>query len=234
VLFSIVNEEKARKVLVGKWGMAEGQGTVLLMRGPNGSGLRSISKALGYELGRPLKEYLSAELSRINKNIETIFAEAKLYNAIIVLHDADMLLNYAGRPQNSLMDSSALLYHIRQYPGIVILTSRSSSSQSNLDLSIFGRTSYSIELQVFSADIRRKIWEKLMPAKHPRDGTFDWDFLAVEYEFTAGSIYNVITKAAEEATLQNKGISMKGLLTAANEEKTRLQSRTNEYDMLYG
>eukprot|EP00026_Physarum_polycephalum_P000306 Phypoly_transcript_00306.p1 GENE.Phypoly_transcript_00306~~Phypoly_transcript_00306.p1 ORF type:complete len:1112 (+),score=182.86 Phypoly_transcript_00306:1977-5312(+) len=233
-LFSAVNEEKARKVLVGKWGMEEGQGTVLLLRGPNGSGLRSVAKALGYELGRPLKEYLCAELSRINKNIETIFSEAKLYNAIVVLHDADSLLNYAGRPQNSLLDSSALLYHIRQYSGIVILTSRSSSSQSSLDLSIFGRTSYSVELGVFSADIRRRIWEKLMPTKHPLDGVFDWDSLSSEYEFTAGSIQNTITKAAEAATLQNQGITMKGLKTAANEERKRLQSRVNEYDMLYG
>ncbi len=32
-----------------------------------------ILQALGYELGRPLKDYLCSELSRINKNIETIF-----------------------------------------------------------------------------------------------------------------------------------------------------------------
>lgn len=72
-----------------------------------------------------------------------------------------------------------------------------------------------------------------MPQKFPVAEAVDFTVLADKYDFAAGSIHNVITKAAEMATLQNKGISMEFLLLAAEAEKERSKPPATEYSVLY-
>ena len=50
--------EKARSILFGRWGFGtvhHQKGSVALFWGPSGSGKSAAAKAVGFEVGRPLK-----------------------------------------------------------------------------------------------------------------------------------------------------------------------------------
>lgn len=81
-LHDMVAFEKARKVLYAHWGFDSKMGSVAIFHGPQGTGKSAAAEALGYQIGKPLKEVNGGEIfSRYvggtAKNIEALFKEAK-------------------------------------------------------------------------------------------------------------------------------------------------------------
>ncbi len=87
-----------RAVLFGQWGFARRnhQNLTILLHGPPGTGKSVLAEAIGYEVGKPLKvvncgELLSKWVGESSKNIDSIFAEGRQSDAILVFDEAEGL-----------------------------------------------------------------------------------------------------------------------------------------------
>lgn len=110
--FGIIRLCNIRSVLFGQWGFGktEEQGLTVLFHGSPGTGKSLAAEAVGYEVGKPLKvtkinnsllynkmttkvvncgELLSKWVGESTKNIDAIFEEARMTDAILVFDEAE-------------------------------------------------------------------------------------------------------------------------------------------------
>lgn len=230
---ALIEFEKASKVLFGQWGF-DGksfytQGTSAIFYGPPGTGKTFAAEAIAYELGRPIRiintsAILSMWVGETSKNIENVFKEAEGIEAILVFDDAESLFGRRTDIRDSTdryanIDVSVLLYHLENYKGVVILTT---NRIDMIDEAFFRRFRFTIEFTVPDKNLRRILWEKLLPSKLPLSGDVNLDLLAERYLFTGGQIRNTIFRASAKATLKKddeRVVTMEDLERAAEEEK---------------
>ncbi|RME80202.1 MAG: AAA family ATPase, partial [Planctomycetota bacterium] len=240
ILEEIVMAERARQVLYGQWGFEEkmgfrGKGISVLFHGPPGTGKTFAAEALGYELGRPLKLVnLAALLSKFvgdtEKNIESIFKEAQAHNSIIFFDEADSIFAgrtsvYTSTDRYANADVDLLLHLIENFEGIVILTT---NLLENTDPAFFRRFRYVVSFPMPDSNLRKQLWQSLIPPQAPVDPKINFDDLARKYELTGGHIKNAIIRAATRVAIRKSKkpmIRQKDLEKAAEEEFTSLTNR---------
>lgn len=237
ILKDIVRFEKAKKILYAHWGFVnirnyQSTSTLLIFHGPSGTGKTMSAQALAFELGKSLKETNSGEIlskytSSSAKNIETIFKEGKDIDALLLFDKAEGLFGSMHRNATFLNESisSALLYQINRYPGIVILET---DDISKLNIPQLTSLKFILDFKKPDASLRLQIWEKLFPEKTPKTDSINLKKLASEFEFTPFEITNVLIRAAEQAALrqdENKKVSFSDLMDAALVEQKNLNRR---------
>ena len=251
----IVSLEKARGILFGTWGfddnMRTRQATTALFWGPSGTGRSRAAEAIGFELGKPLKV---VDLPRLLSNSPAnnhsdgdngakaalnIFQEARLMDAVLVLDGFSLETerDNAGTANGSrILD--ILVREMARFPGVVILMLDTAGTLdvfvSRLDKTLVKSLKFLVEFQLPTSSNRQILWKKLMPPSLPVRHEIDFKELAeASHGFNVSNIGNVIYKAAATASLRvnpkDRCVSMKDLLAAIKEEKTRGESAVDRW-----
>lgn len=217
LLRRIVDYERARRVLQGQWGFDEAAeyegGTTCLFVGPRGSGKTIAAEAVAYELARPLRIMSVMEVLARKQNIPELLQETRQAQVVLVLEGAEILFTEAAGVTNA----SFLLFHVERAGGVVILC-----STMGADAVPAHRLKFQVPFPQPNAELRGKLWRRLLPAKAPLCADVDFDRLGKDFELDGAAVRSAILRAAAVAALRTDGdgkaISMVDLRQAAQEE----------------
>ncbi|KAI6649779.1 hypothetical protein LOD99_6568 [Oopsacas minuta] len=246
-LSEFVKAAKSSRLLSTQWGFGTSKANSALcgsltaiLWGVSGSGKTSVAHALAYELSQPLKvanvcELLAHGKTNVNRNrsLAVFFEEAKLANAMILLEDADPILtmdcqNSSGITHLLEYDLFGLFYEIRQFSGPLVLTTKLNKDRINDFIQKSIR--FVIGLPGPTYDLRRELWEKLIPSTTPVEGEIDFEKLAQEFNLNGGGINVAINQAAMRAAARQGdkiALTQEDLLNAANEICIKLSDTFN-------
>ncbi|OQR96549.1 hypothetical protein ACHHYP_15424 [Achlya hypogyna] len=252
-LAEIVQFEKARNVIYGQWNFDFGltskhnkknqKGISALLVGPAGVGKVSAAKALGFEVGRPLKLLHFSQLqadsaAESRRALQSVFDDARLMDAVLVLEGFEMFgLDLHGQvdpdsPRFKL-EVTRLMDMMDTFPGIAILIATSAPGQSlSLDPECSRRLKFVVEMKAPSAALRTQLWRSFFPPAAPLAADVDFAKLGGRFELSNDAISNAVFRAAASAALRPESartITMKDLMAAAEKEKKK--SRGAAQDM---
>ncbi len=202
-----------------------GKGLTVLFSGPPGTGKTMSSEVIANELGLDLykidiPQVISKYIGETEKNLKSIFAEARNSNAILFFDEADAIFGKRSEIKNSHdryanIEVAYLLQEMESYEGITILAT---NFNENIDEAFFRRIQFHVQFTMPDKDMRKKIWLKLFPREAPVAKDVNFDFLAQKYELSGGNIKNIVLNAAFWAVELNCEISMKLILEAVRDE----------------
>ncbi|CAK4675475.1 hypothetical protein LEN26_006393 [Aphanomyces euteiches] len=249
ILAEVVQFEKARNVIYGQWNFDFGlttkynkknqKGISVLLVGPAGVGKISAAKAIGFEVGRPLKLVHFAQLqcdspADTRRAIESTFQDARLMDAVLVLEGFEMFgMDVHGQvdPDSPRfrVEAQRLMDMVDNFPGISILIATTSQSVSNLDSEFSRRLKFVVEMRPPTPALRTKLWKSFFPPSAPLAKDVDFEKLGVRFDLSNDAISNAVFRAAASAALrpeETRQITMKDLMEAATHEKKK--GRNNE------
>ncbi|KAL3657465.1 hypothetical protein V7S43_017604 [Phytophthora oleae] len=257
----IVQFEKARSVIYGQWGFDFGQsnkqqkGVSVLMCGPAGIGKLNAAKAIGFEIGRPLKVVNFAQLaadsaSETRKALRAVFDDARLMDAVLVLTGFESFGSHIEGgviPIDSLessprfrMEVMRLLELMDTFPSTtVLLANVDRAAASSLVQSEFcRRLKFVVEMRNPNAKLREKLWRSCFPPKAPLDTKTPINFqrLAERYDLSNTAISDAVFRAAASAALREESkriITMKDLTDAAEIERQKARGGAAAMDNLF-
>ncbi|KAJ5711737.1 ATPase AAA-type core [Penicillium malachiteum] len=139
----------------------KGEGQILLLHGPPGTGKTLTAESVAEYTGRPLLSIAAAELGhepeRLEDNLLQFFRDAKKWNAIVLLDEADVYLE--TRSSNDLRRNSIVSVFLRAldyFQGILFLTTNRVGS---FDEAFMSRIHVQIGYDPLDEDSRQKIWD---------------------------------------------------------------------------
>ncbi|KAF1790813.1 P-loop containing nucleoside triphosphate hydrolase [Phytophthora cactorum] len=177
----IVQFEKARSVIYGQWGFDFGQsnkqqkGVSVLICGPAGIGKLSAAKAIGFEIGRPLKVVNFGQLAadsaaETRKALRAVFDDARLMDAVLVLTGFESFGSHIEGgviPIDSLessprfrMEVMRLLELMNTFPSTTVLLANvdRSAAASLVQSEFCRRLKFVVEMRNPNAKLREKLW----------------------------------------------------------------------------
>ncbi|GLE02341.1 hypothetical protein PINS_up018267 [Pythium insidiosum] len=251
-LQQVVQFEKARSVIYGQWGFTFGdnakqKGVSVLLCGPAGVGKVAAAKAIGFEVGKPLKlvnvAQLQAEsLAESRKALRAVVDDARLMDAVLVLDGFESfgahLVDVGGGGVAALeamesprlrLELLRLLDWLDAFPGIAILiASVPATALSSLATSELARKlKFVVEMRPPNAKLRERLWRACFPPTAPLADGVDLKRLAERFELSHTAISDAVFRAAASAALrdeQHRQISMKDLMDAAEVERRKARS----------
>jgi len=223
-----LTELRNKGLMYRRWGlrkvMKKTKGLSLLFAGPPGTGKTMAAEAIASELGRPLHLVNYAQLENMwvgetEKNIEHVFKGALEKGAVLFFDEADAVFQRRGFMATPWMnrDVNVLLSQMENYPGVVVLATNLARV---MDKALDRRVDIAVEFPIPDADLRRKIFERLVPKEAPLGKGVDFDALARKYPLSGGSILNVVRQAMRNALRRGKRhrITMDDFVRAAERE----------------
>ncbi|MGB3367339.1 MAG: AAA family ATPase [Acidaminobacteraceae bacterium] len=248
VLNAICNQVKFRNTVMNEWGFGEkipyGKGISLICAGPPGTGKTMSAQILAKELNLEmykvdLSKVISKYIGETEKNLNSIFEEAKYSNAILFFDESDALFGKRtgvkdSKDRYSNMEISFLLQKIEEYEGITILAT---NFLNNIDKAFLRRISYIVNFPFPTASNRLKIWTKTFSKGAPLSSSLDYEFLANNFELSGGNIKNVVLNSAYIAAALGSEIDMRSVIKAIKAEmqkidKLLLKEELREYSYL--
>ncbi len=230
----LIAAARSRRTVLERWGVGAhltyGKGVSALLYGAPGTGKTLTAEAVAGELNRPLlvasiPAIVSMWVGQTEQNLAKTFATARSRGAVLFLDEADSLLMERGEGRASRHDDSAvntLLKLIERHDGVVLLAT---NLPDRLDRALERRLTYKLRFPFPGAMERARIWERLVPAGAPSDGTIDTVALGKEFTLSGGHIKNAVFKAAFRAASAGEPLSQKRLMAAAREEQSAKDER---------
>ena len=173
-----------------------GYGTALvyLFHGPSGTGKTMLAKALAAQFDRTIYSLSADDMREMpgsyQEIIATLFREAGLQNGIVFFDECDDIFEAGSRA------SRALLIELEKAQCVVILAT---NRPVQLDPALERRISMKTYFSIPEADMRRKIWQALIPPTVTLADDIKLDEFAERYRFTGGLIRNVVFLALTAA-----------------------------------
>lgn len=232
MLIDACNQIKYKHVVYDKWGFNKrllyGRGVSMLFAGPPGTGKTMAAQVVASELGIEiykvnLSQIVSKYIGETEKNLNTLFDEAKKSNVILFFDETDALLGKRtevkdSHDKNSNLETSYLLQKMEEYDGITVL---STNYVENIDSAFFRRISYVIHFSFPNVESRKQIWMSIFPKEVPLSSDIDFDYLASQFEIAGGNIKNIAVVAAFLAAQSFEKVSMKHIIKAVDYELTK-------------
>ena len=164
--------------------------STLYLQGQYGSGRRAVAEGLSYALDKCL---LSVDVSKLvaqsDAGIGLIFREARLQDAVLLLH------NLEGDAKNTTLLRDDLLSALERHPGLVCLAGESDwEPRGKLGDRLFMR----LELSMPDYATRTELWQRKAAAITPGQNTFspqELEPLANKFAFTPGQIHDTVIAA---------------------------------------
>ena len=247
-LKAIVDIEKARGVLFGRWGFDDSmrgcQGTTALFWGPRDSGQQHAAEAIGFELCKPLKvidlPQLFGKTGKANAAVvKECFKEARLMDAVLVLGGISINPGEGQRGVSSTEDARLLNLVVREmmrFPGIVILqvdvVDSLDTFVSRLEKGLLDGLKYLVSFQPPNKACREQIWKMVIPDALPVKSLDYCELARASEELNATQIGNSVYKAAALAALKPEStryVTMDDLRSSIQEERQRGVSSVDRY-----
>ncbi|HET6420525.1 MAG TPA: AAA family ATPase [Geobacteraceae bacterium] len=238
-LREICGHARYRHIVYGEWGfdrkLSRGRGLNALFSGPPGTGKTMAAEVIANELGLDLfkidlSQVVSKYIGETEKNLDIIFREAGISNAILFFDEADALFGKRSEVKDAHdryanIETGYLLQKMEEYEGIAILAT---NLRSNMDEAFIRRMNFIVDLPFPRERERRAIWEGIWPESTPRSEGLDLDFVARRFEITGGNIRNIALAAAFMAADNGGIIDMKHLVNATRREYQKMGKIVSE------
>lgn len=189
----------------------KGQGLVLLLTGPPGTGKTMIAEATAEEAKLPLYRIHSGELgsqpSSVEKRLRDIMELATEWRAIVLLDEADAFIRIRERTDRTSGEIvSIFLRQLEHFKGMLCLTS---NIPHEIDPALKSRCRLNIQFENLTSESRREIWRLNLETRGIINGvpgtetklnvkvsmsTEDWDRL-VTWKLNGREIHNVVKNA---------------------------------------
>lgn len=237
---AILSEYRNKSRVFHRWNFKSvspyGTGTIALFHGPSGSGKTMTAEAIAAELGLNLlnvsaNHLVSGYVGQSAQNIHQLFEQAKGAEAILMFDECESLFGARQNDQgvngavsrDNNQQTTVLLREIERFDGLMILTSNHVDGD-NMDSAFARRIRHHIAFTAPTMELRREIWTKHFPAEAPLASEIDWDDIAKRYEFSGGTIKQIVLKAAFCAAERASEITEKIIreLCAAELENNRV------------
>lgn len=219
------DQVRYRHTVYHEWGfdakISYGRGVSILFNGPPGTGKTMAAEVMANDLHLELyKVDLSAIVSKYigetEKNINTLFEQARKSDAILFFDEADAL--FAKRTEvkdshdkNSNMETSFLLQRMEEYSGIIVLTT---NYLNNFDAAFRRRIKLIVTFEMPNEANRKIIWQSVFPQGAPRSAQLDFDFLAQKFALSGSSIKTIALNASFIAASEGQEIDMSAIIRA--------------------
>jgi len=190
-------------VMFGDWGLGEtfsyGTSVTALFSGSSGTGKTASAEAIAYQLGKPIivanyAEIMSKWVGETQKNIVRVFREAQQSEAVLFWDEADtMFYDRDSALRNwEVRDVNVLLQELERFKGVCIL---STNRKITLDKALERRIAIKVEFERPEKELRRQIWQKLIPEDMPLAEDVSIKQLS-EIDLSGGEIKNIVLNAA--------------------------------------
>lgn len=215
------------------WGfsktVAYGKGVTIVCSGPPGTGKTMSAQVLANKLNLELfkidlSQIVSKYVGETEKNLNEIFKEAKVSNAILFFDEADALFGKRSEVKSSNdrysnLETSYLLQKIEEYEGVSMLAT---NYLKNIDDAFIRRMKYIINFPFPDVATRKEIWKITIPKQAPISNDIDFDFLAETFELSGGNIKNILVYAAFLSAAEKSKINMRYILKATQYEMQKI------------
>lgn len=196
-------------------------GVLALLTGPIGCGKTLAAEAIAGSAGRPVLRVSAAHVAAARDPaavLDAVFSQAALFDAVICLRGAEVLLSEARAPLETLLSRS------RRHRGLTVLTT---SEPGRLAPELGPHLVFEIDLPRPDAALREQIWEAHLPPEVPLDGAPRLNELAYQYELTGSQVRNAVVSAYFKAAKRRRPtivLDSDDLTSAAREQlATRLE-----------
>ena len=171
-----------------------------------------------------LSQMVDKYVGETEKNIGKIFDAASDGNVILFFDEADALFSRStevssSNDKHANTEVAYLLQKIEQHDGVTLLAT---NRFSDFDSAFVRRITYAVKMDKPDAEKRLQLFEKILPAKTPRDKDLDLKFFADSFELSGSEIKEVLYSAAFIAASEGENLSNKHLSKAIKyqQEKT--------------
>lgn len=233
LLHEICKQVKYRHTVFNEWGfnrkLSRGKGVSVLFYGAPGTGKTMAAEVLANELDLDLfkidlAQIVSKYVGETEKNLKSVFAEAKFSNSILLFDEADALFGKRSEVKDAHdryanIEVAYLLQKMEEYDGIAILAT---NMRANLDEAFIRRLQFAVEFAFPNEEFREKIWLGMFPAEAPKGSDIDVPFLARNFKITGGNIKNIVLTAAFLAAENCRVIGMEHLIRATRRELQKI------------
>ena len=195
-----------------------------LFTGPPGTGKTMAAHVIANMLNLPL---YSVDLSQVvdkyigetQKRLEEIFVAAEKSSSILFFDEADAIFGKRSEVNDSKdryanAEVAYILQRMEQYDGVVIMAS---NLQKNIDEAFMRRIRYLVHFEMPGEEVRKELWKSCFPMETPQEN-IDFDFLAKTFEFSGGSIKNVVLNAVFMAAEEGTGVGMSQIIRSIKYE----------------
>jgi SpoVK/Ycf46/Vps4 family AAA+-type ATPase len=233
LLHNACNQMKFRHIVYGEWGfdrkLSYGKGLSMLFSGPPGTGKTMSAQVVARELYMELykidlSQVVSKYIGETEKNLQLIFREAELSNAILFFDETDALFGKRSEVKDSHdryanIETAFLLQKVEEYDGITIMAT---NFKQNIDDAFMRRITFVIEFPFPNAEYRQKIWKAMFPPEAPLAPDIDFQFIAEKFAIAGGNIKNIAVSAAFLAAEKSEPIGMGHIIRAARHELQKI------------
>lgn len=224
-LQNLCNQVKYRNIVGERWGFYEkrpyGNGICALFYGPPGTGktmaAQVVASELGLELYRvDLSQMSSKYIGETQKNISTLFENAKEKNVILFFDEADALFSRRtqvkdANDRHANGEIAHLLQQLEEYEGITILAT---NLRTQIDDAFKRRIKMMVGFRLPNAETRKRLWRKAVPERAPLDADVNLDFFAEKFEISGSEIKEIVLDAAFLAAAEEKEIGREHICKA--------------------
>ncbi len=228
-----------------EWGMARlsgARGLVALFQGASGTGKTMSAGVIAHELGLDLfridlSSTVSKYIGETEKNLERLFRAAQGSNAILLFDEADALFGKRSEVKDAHdryanIEVSYLLQRMEEHDGPMILAT---NFARNIDQAFARRLQHVVEFPSPDAEIRERLWHRMLAPPLPLENDVDRHFLAHAFELTGGEIRKAALDAAFAAAAGSNAVGMMHLVTSAAQEVRRQGRLVGAADLgIYG
>lgn len=233
LLHQVIASVRGAYTIFEEWNLKKnypyGRAVTVLMEGPPGTGKTMSAYAIANELGIGLYQVnissiVDKYIGETEKHLEQAFTIAEKNNLILFFDEADSIFgkrNEASDSKDRFANTqiSYLLQRIERFQGIVIMTT---NFQNNIDPAFSRRLKYIIHFQNPTEEQRKRIWMSCFPEQLPVDDDLDFDYLAEKFEFSGGTIKNVVLNACAIALYEGKPLNMLHILKSTKSEYQKI------------
>lgn len=221
------NQIKFYDIVYNKWDfkVPYGRGVRLLFEGPPGTGKTMAAQVIAneteLELYRvDLSSILSKYIGETEKQLKTIFEEAKGQNILLFFDEMDALFGKRSSVKNSNdrysnMQIAFLLQQIEEYEGAIVFAT---NLLKNVDEAFIRRIQFIIHFSIPNELHRIKIWKNMFPKKAPIEKDIDYEYLGKQFSLSGGNIRNIVLLAAFSAAAEGTSISMRHIIISVCQE----------------
>lgn len=224
----ICDQVKYRGLVEEEWGFRKkspyGRGISALFYGSPGTGktmgAQVIANELGMELYRiDLSQMVSKYIGETEKHISELFRRAETVNAILFFDEADSLFGkrteiHDSNDRYANSSTSQLLQRLEDYGGISILAT---NYVNNIDDAFKRRLKFLIHFTFPDGELRRKLFDSILPEEIPRGEQLDLDYFADRFELSGSNIKEILTNAAYQAASEHTGLANRHIVDAVKQ-----------------